>query len=117
MYHADGAVFMLQVSVLVEQESQRPILLGKQGSQLKKLATDSRHAIEEFLGECIFSVFSHMSLAYSVPTCFSQADGGSLHTLMLTCVCNDTMVSHGCNCRSAGVPRYLSQGGTQVEEK
>lgn len=43
---------VLQVFVMVEQDSQRPILLGRQGSQLKKLSTDSRRAIEEFLGQC-----------------------------------------------------------------
>lgn len=52
---------MLQILVLVEQDSQRPILLGRQGAQLKRLATDSRHAIEEFLGECILAVPIHVS--------------------------------------------------------
>ncbi len=42
--------FLGQVSVLVEQDSQRPILLGRKGAALKKLSTDSRLAIEEFLG-------------------------------------------------------------------
>ena len=50
---------MLQILVLVEQESQRPILLGRQGAQLKRLATDSRHAIEEFLGEGTPAVARH----------------------------------------------------------
>ena len=50
----------LQILVLVEQDSQRPILLGRQGAQLKRLATDSRHAIEDFLGECISAVPTHV---------------------------------------------------------
>jgi KH domain len=51
---------MLQILVLVEQDSQRPILLGRQGAQLKRLATDSRHAIEEFLGERVSAVPKHV---------------------------------------------------------
>lgn len=80
-------VFMLQVSVLVEQDSQRPILLGRQGSQLKKLATDSRRAIEEFLGQWMSFGFCHISLAYSIPTCFSQADDCPPFTIQCRLVC------------------------------
>ena len=39
-----------QVSVMVEKDSQRPVMLGRNGAAIKQLSTNSRIAIEEFLG-------------------------------------------------------------------
>jgi hypothetical protein len=41
---------LVRVSVVVESESQRGIMIGKEGTALKKLSTASRQNIEEFLG-------------------------------------------------------------------
>ena len=40
----------VQIVISVENESQKPILLGKKGSALKQLATSARIDIEDFLG-------------------------------------------------------------------
>lgn len=40
--------------ITVERESQKAIVLGHKGQMLKKLSTDSRHAIEDFLGRLIY---------------------------------------------------------------
>lgn len=50
MILAPASLVITQVSVLVESDSQRPILLGSKGAAIKQLSTDSRLAIEEFLG-------------------------------------------------------------------
>lgn len=44
----------VQVTLLVESDSQRPIILGTKGSAIKELSTSSRIAIEEFLERKIF---------------------------------------------------------------
>lgn len=40
----------IQIIINVEEESQKPIILGKKGSAIKQLATAARIDIEEFLG-------------------------------------------------------------------
>lgn len=55
--------------MFVESDSQRPILLGRKGAQLKKLSTDSRLAIEQFLGACnthVVPPYAFLRLAISV---------------------------------------------------
>lgn len=42
---------LVRISVTVETESQRAIMIGKGGAALKQLSTASRRGIEEFLGE------------------------------------------------------------------
>ena len=42
----------IQIVINVEEESQKPIILGRKGSALKQLATAARIDIEEFLGAC-----------------------------------------------------------------
>lgn len=44
----------IEASVLVERESQKGILVGKGGSMMKKIGTDARKDIEEFLGTKVF---------------------------------------------------------------
>ena len=47
----EGTKDLVRVVVTVESESQKAIIIGKGGSALKKLSTESRQGIEEFLGE------------------------------------------------------------------
>ena len=51
-----GAKDYIQIVISVENESQRPILLGKKGSALKQLATSARIDIEDFLGARVTAV-------------------------------------------------------------
>ncbi|CAI6001383.1 unnamed protein product [Closterium sp. NIES-64] len=44
----------ISLDIMVERDSQKAILLGKEGKQLKALATASRMDIEEFLGREVF---------------------------------------------------------------
>lgn len=41
-------------SILVEKESQKPILIGKNGSMIKTIGTKARLGIEEFLGRKVY---------------------------------------------------------------
>ena len=40
--------------IYVERESQKGIIIGKQGRALKKVATEARHDLERFFGKAIF---------------------------------------------------------------
>lgn len=42
---------LVRVTVTVETESQRAIMIGRGGQALKQLSTTSRRGIEDFLGE------------------------------------------------------------------
>lgn len=44
----------IHASIHVERQSQKGILIGKQGSMLKKIGSRSRRNIEEFLGQKVF---------------------------------------------------------------
>lgn len=50
----DYAKDYISASVLVERDSQKPIIIGKKGELIKKLGLLSRTAIEEFLGRSVF---------------------------------------------------------------
>jgi hypothetical protein len=43
-----------QAVILVERETQAPIVLGRGGSAIKKLGSASRQQIEEFLGRQVY---------------------------------------------------------------
>ncbi len=45
---------VITASILVEKNSQKPILIGKKGSAIKEIGTKARLAIEEFLGGKVF---------------------------------------------------------------
>lgn len=45
---------LITASIIVERESQKPIIIGKSGSAIKKLGEKSRIAIEAFLGRGVF---------------------------------------------------------------
>ena len=42
------------VTILVERESQRAIVIGRQGSLIKTISTEARHDLEEMLGKQVF---------------------------------------------------------------
>ena len=44
----------IEADIIVERTSQRAILIGKQGSFLKKIGTQAREDIEEMLGHKVF---------------------------------------------------------------
>ncbi|MCF8315061.1 MAG: GTPase Era [Ignavibacteriales bacterium] len=45
---------VITATIIVERESQKPIIIGKSGSAIKKLGEKSRASIEEFLGRGVF---------------------------------------------------------------
>jgi GTP-binding protein Era len=50
----DGAVTHIGAAIIVERESQKPILIGKKGAMLKEVGTLARKEIEEMLGGKVF---------------------------------------------------------------
>jgi GTP-binding protein Era len=53
-FKEEEGLVRIEVSVLVERESQKGILIGKGGAMLKAVGTAARRQIEEFLGTKIF---------------------------------------------------------------
>jgi GTP-binding protein Era len=51
---AAAAAAAAQAVILVERETQAPIVLGRGGSAIKKLGSASRQQIEEFLGRQVY---------------------------------------------------------------
>lgn len=49
-----GAKDYISASIIVEKETQKPIIIGKNGESIKKLGRVSREAIEIFLGRNVF---------------------------------------------------------------
>lgn len=50
----EGRKDFIQAEIIVEKESQKGILIGKQGAALKKVGEESRASIEEFLRRPVF---------------------------------------------------------------
>ncbi len=44
----------ISASIIVEKETQKPIIIGKNGEQIKKLGKFAREAVEHFLGRPVF---------------------------------------------------------------
>ncbi len=44
----------ISASIIVEKETQKPIIIGKNGEQIKKLGKVAREAVEHFLGRPVF---------------------------------------------------------------
>ena len=44
----------IEASIIVEKETQKPIIIGKNGSKIKVLGQKSREAAEEFLQRPVF---------------------------------------------------------------
>lgn len=53
-FKEDEALVRIRAVIFIARESQKAIILGHQGSAIKKLGTEARKAIEEFLGRHIF---------------------------------------------------------------
>jgi GTP-binding protein Era len=47
-------IIVIRASILVERESQRPILIGKGGQSIKKLGIAARQGLEKFLDKKVF---------------------------------------------------------------
>ena len=45
-----GETFLINATIIVDKDSKKGIIIGKQGSMLKKIGTSARKAIEDFLG-------------------------------------------------------------------
>ncbi len=50
----DPDISRISATIFVERQSQKPIVIGKDGSKLKKVGTESRLELEEFLGRKVF---------------------------------------------------------------
>ena len=51
-WHVDGAEE--RGTILVERESQKPIVVGRGGSKIKAIGTDARHELERFFETRVF---------------------------------------------------------------
>ena len=47
-------IVRIQASILVERDNQKGILIGRGGSMLKRVGTEARHQLEDFLGTKVF---------------------------------------------------------------
>lgn len=45
-----GETYLINATIIVDKDSKKGIVIGKQGSMLKKIGTSARKAIEDFLG-------------------------------------------------------------------
>lgn len=50
----EGKKDLIDAEIVIESESQKPIVIGKKGEMLKRVGTAARHDIEEFLGRPVF---------------------------------------------------------------
>ena len=53
-FKEDEALVRIRAVIYIARESQKAIILGHQGTAIKKLGTDARKSIEEFLGRHVF---------------------------------------------------------------
>ena len=49
-----GGLLRIWCTILVEQESQKPILIGRGGEMIKRIGTEARHDLERFFGAKVF---------------------------------------------------------------
>jgi GTP-binding protein Era len=50
----EGGLTRIYAAILVESDSQKPIVVGKGGSMIKRIGTEARHDLEEMLGGKVF---------------------------------------------------------------
>ncbi|MBQ1218029.1 MAG: KH domain-containing protein [Clostridia bacterium] len=50
----DGSLTEIFVNIICEKESHKGIIIGKQGTMLKKIATEARSEIENLLGRKVY---------------------------------------------------------------
>ena len=53
-FRLDGGLRRIEASILVDKESHKPIVIGKQGAKLKLIATRARHDMERLFGGKVF---------------------------------------------------------------
>ena len=53
-FKEDEKSIHINVVIYVERDSQKGIIIGKQGKALKKVATEARKALERFFGKSIY---------------------------------------------------------------
>ena len=53
-YRKDGRIIDIDADIICEKEAHKPIILGKNGSLIKKIATYARQDLEEMTGDKIF---------------------------------------------------------------
>ena len=53
-FKLDGAMYRISAKILVDRETQKNIIIGKNGETLKKIATDARISIESLLEAKVF---------------------------------------------------------------
>lgn len=53
-FKEDGRLIRIAAIIFVNRKSQKPILIGQNGTAIKRLGTESRRKIEEFLGSKVF---------------------------------------------------------------
>ncbi|MCC7008975.1 MAG: GTPase Era [Acidobacteria bacterium] len=51
---AEGALTRIYASILVDHDSQKPIVVGERGEMIKRIGTEARHDLEEMLGGRVF---------------------------------------------------------------
>ncbi len=54
LFKEEEKLVRIQAAILVERENQKGILIGRGGSMLKRIGTEARQQIEEFLGTKVF---------------------------------------------------------------
>jgi GTPase len=50
----EGGLLRIYCSILVEQESQKPIIIGRRGEMIKRIGTDARQDLERFFQSRVF---------------------------------------------------------------
>lgn len=53
-YHEESAMDRIKVTIFVERESQKVIVIGHRGKAIKRMGTDARRAIENFIGKKVY---------------------------------------------------------------
>ena len=53
-FRLDGGLRRIEASILVDKESHKPIVIGKQGAKLKSIATRARRDMEQLFGGKVF---------------------------------------------------------------
>ncbi len=53
-FKEDPKIIRIMADILVERDSQKGIIIGHQGKQLKKVGTSARYAMEKFFGKQVF---------------------------------------------------------------
>jgi GTP-binding protein Era len=50
----EGGLLRLYCSIIVERESQKPIVIGRRGDMIKRIGTAAREELERFFGAKVF---------------------------------------------------------------